>query len=135
MALVFTDLGERRVLDSVAGNVLSGLSLRLFSNDYTPTASSVPSDFVQASFGGYSQQTLGAFDPAVTDGNGDAVVEHSTELEYIATSAETIYGYFVVETGSPDAVIYAERFASAKQIDDGTTFRFTPRMTAGTASA
>ena len=103
-----TNTGREAMWDVLlAGN----LSLRLFSNNFSPSGTSVLGDFTEATFTGYAAITLtgGAW---VTTAGGPATAVFAQQAFSIGTSAQTIYGYYIVHVASGTVWRYG-RFPSA----------------------
>lgn len=132
MALVVPNVGELELIDWMinVSSVPENLTLKLFANDYTPVATSVDTDFTEASFTGYTSKTLtrGSWGTASTNGSGEAEIEYGSAQTWNATSSETIYGYFVVGATS-GTLIYAERFDTSRPLSNGDSLTITPKIT------
>jgi len=106
----------------------SGLSLRLFQNDITPSRLSVAADFVVADFSGYMNIDLGAWVVAVDTVEEEPVMQAPESVFTDSTGAvdNVIYGYYILDGG---AVIAAEKFTTPVPMEDaGDTIRITPRL-------
>jgi hypothetical protein len=109
MALQITTAGKEVVLKYLTGNVSATetLKLKLFTNNYTPTPSSIAIDFTEANGGGYAEKLLTA--SAWTFSNGIATCP--AQLWTFTGSVGNVYGYYLIRQTSAD-VIAAERFTS-----------------------
>jgi len=110
MALQITTEGKHIVLKYLVGNVATteGLLLKLFTNNFTPTASSSSIDFTEVgSIGGYTAKTLTT--SAWTFLNGIAACP--PQLWTFTGSIGNIYGYYLVRATTGD-IVAAERFTS-----------------------
>jgi len=112
-------------------SLVEGLALRLYTNDLTPGRGSVTADFIEATFGGYSQRLL----PRA--GYGAPVVELHTArmtlagdaLEWTPTTAgQVLIGAFVVGQASNN-LYAARRFATPRVTVIGEGLRLFPVWT------
>jgi hypothetical protein len=142
MSLVLADIGADEVLKTYFNNSRpaggNNLTLKLFTNDYTPVDTSVAGSFTEASGGGYAAKTLTNGSWTVTTANdpSDAVYAQQTFTFTGALSGSaTIYGYFVVDADG--TLIWAERLAqSFTPASNGDELKVTPKfqMSKGTPS-
>ena len=131
MALVVTNAGEL-LLQTWAIKSTStpeNLTLKLYSNNYTPVATSSSGDFTESSFSGYSAKTL-----TRSSWNDPTTVSTKAEITYAdqtftASGAGTVYGFYIVGATS-GTVIWAEKFASARTLASGDTLTVSPKITA-----
>jgi outer membrane lipoprotein SlyB len=94
-----------------SGILNSGLVMRLFTNNITPTNANVIGDFTEATFAGYSSQTLGAWSaPSVTAHVGK--VSGAALTFTITAGSQTVYGYYVTDAGNTK-LYFAERDPNA----------------------
>lgn len=130
MGYIVPDVGERELLERA---LTSGLYVALFTNNHTPSSSTVRSDLTECSDMNYTsdgRKSL-SFSSATTTG-GKAVKSASSAVSWTFSpdimemrTPFTVYGYFVVfdsstgETSSP--VIMVERFSSPFYIDAATS--------------
>lgn len=124
MAIMTPDAGSLKILDKYLNE--NNLTLKLFTNDYTPVESSLASDFTEATGGGYAPLPLTAGGWTVgLDGSGIPTATYSTQVfsftGALALSA-AIHGVYVVDADG--VCIFSERAAAT----------FTP-ATAGEAYA
>lgn len=113
MSLVLSNNGEFDSLNHILGKVNPpNLVLRLFKNNYTPSQTSVTSDFTEADFTGYSAITLLPSDWSITEGTPSFA---ETAYKYFTSTAnqsvQNIYGYYLTWVGS-GRLFYSERFPS-----------------------
>lgn len=117
--------------DVISTNLLDGLTIKLFQNDYTPVNTSVAGDFTVATFDGYSNQTLSGFSAAAlnVDNKAQTVGDLVTWTKTAGATSNTIYGYYVVTGGG--ALVYAERNPAGGVLVNttGQTFSVLPRFT------
>jgi len=140
MALVLADLGAATILDAFFNNSWPAggkdLTLKLYTNDYTPLDTSTAGSFTEAAGGGYATKTLS---------NGSWTQSQVSNIEQVAYAQQTItftgalngsatvYGYFVVDADG--VLVYGERFATAFQpTSNGDAIKVTPlfQMSKGT---
>lgn len=105
------------------------LSLKLYTNDYVPVDTTVAGSLTEATFTGYSAKTLsrGGWTGPSTNAQGKAEISYP-EQSWDATSAETVYGYFVIGATSGTCV-WAERFAGARALGASDTIKVVPKLT------
>lgn len=132
MSLVVPDAAEVRILQAFLANPLS---LRLYSNNYTPIATSVAASFTEVAGGGYAAKALILAGWAFT-ANAPSFGQYAIQAWNFtgATNAPgTIYGYFVTRD-SDGLLMWAERLpAISIPVTPilGTLLQITPRFTAG----
>lgn len=92
------------------------LVLKLYSNNYVPDKGSDSTDFVEATFSGYSQHTLirNQWDDATTNGDEKGESVYGDIQSYTFGTSQTIYGCYVDTDDTNETVIYARRFESPK---------------------
>lgn len=115
-------------------SLVEALALRLYTNDYTPTRSSVTADFVEATFGGYGQRLLprGGYGPPVIDVNTARLTLAGDPFTWTPTDAgQTLRGCFVVGQASNN-LYAARRFASPRVTVVGEVLRLFPVWTLAT---
>lgn len=129
MAGSIPNVEEQRIGENYVSN---GVSIRLYSNNYTPVEASTLANFTEVSGGGYSAVSLAG--NSFTWTPGDPTVGEAPEQEWVFTGATTapgtIYGYYLVDlvTG---LYIGGERFAGAILPFTpvaGSTIRLTPTV-------
>lgn len=133
MALVVPNVGENKLLSFALGDASpADQTLKLYVNDYTPVAGSVAGDFTEMSTLGYSAKTLTMASWTIAQ-NGSAEAEATYAQQtwtFTAGSAVTVYGYYVVDSGS-GVLLWAERFSSPPTVQNsGDIIRVTPVLTA-----
>lgn len=136
MAIVFTNEGEKTLLTWMLDSTATpeNLSLKLYSNDHTPTATDDGTAYTEATFTGYSAKTLsrGSWGtPSTSD--GVASIAYSAAQTWDATSAQEIYGYYLVG-GTSGALIGAEKFSTVRELAINDTLSVLPKITLDTAS-
>lgn len=128
MALVVPDSAERDNLDYTLDR--RDRVYHLYQNNYTPTDSSVLSDFVEANFTGYAAQTVAAtaWNNATTDASGNTCAT-AADLVWTntGTTSQTIYGYYVTDTGGT-ILEWCERFANPRTLNPNDKLTLTPQV-------
>jgi hypothetical protein len=76
MTLILQNVGEIAILTSAFG--AQDLSVSLFSNNYTPTATTTLNLMTECSFDGYQKATLEATNLSVSEIDGSAVANWGT---------------------------------------------------------
>lgn len=118
-APVYTSLfaeNNLTALKTAATGLLDGAICRLFSNNITPTKSTLLASYTEATFNGYAEIVV-TWNAAVVNA-GDFRQIFSQLLSWIAGAAptpETIYGWYLVNTGGTE-VIAAQRFDDEVEI-------------------
>lgn len=115
---------------SLAG--VQNLTLKLFKNNITPAETDTAGTYTEAAFTGYSAVTLTseqatALWPAPTTSSGTTSSTYGTPAVFSATSAETEFGYYVVEATST-ILMWAEAFASSIGMVNPSTLTITPKL-------
>ena len=109
MSLIVPDTYELEVLHGV---IDAGLTVKLYSNDYTPSGSTTLSAFTECTGGGYAPLILNPANWNVVAGD-PTVATYNTTLIWTFTGAlggpGTAYGYYVIKTSNSD-LMWAERF-------------------------
>lgn len=131
MALIVANVGEILLVKWALKDtsISEDLVLKLFSNNYTPIATSVAGSFTECSFPGYAAISLLRSDwsDPVTNAGGKAQTVQASKT-FTATGDGTAYGYYVVSSIS-GTLMWAERFGSVANPTDGDTITITPKMT------
>jgi hypothetical protein len=130
MALITTNNGEVILLEwmLVEEAFTDPVKLKLFSNNYTPVATSAVGDFTEATFTGYTEKTLDRDTwnaPSSSGGKGTITYPEQT---WTAGSSQTIYGYYITNNAE-DEVLWAEKFASARALASSDVLNLTVRLT------
>lgn len=102
MAATFSYQGKLMKLDVVRVQFLNTLTLHLFQNNHTPDCTEAdPSVYTEATFPGYSAQSILDFGAPTLDGICDARTTTGlyTFLDTGPTPANTIYGYYITDDG------------------------------------
>lgn len=132
MALVLADVGADTILKAFFNNVWpvggKDLTIKLYTNDYTPVDTSVAGSFTEASGGGYAAKTLtnGSWTITAANDPSDAVYAQQTwTFTGALTGGATIYGYFVVDADG--VLVYAERMGTSfTPANNGDQLKITP---------
>lgn len=132
MALVVCDAGEVELLKRVLYTDASAenWTLKLFKTNVTPAEGDTAASYTVADFTGYANKTLTSSQSASTwavptTGSGTTSSTYGTDQTWSPTSAQTVYGYYVVGATST-VLLIAEAFAAAKNLADGDTLTLTP---------
>jgi len=112
MALVVPNEGEVQILNVALGKAAAeNLTLKLFSNNYTPTETDTPASFTEVSGYGYTAQTVTSANWTITAGAPSTAVSVAKTFSFTG-AAGNVYGYYLV--GATSAKVYwAERFGTA----------------------
>ena len=97
------------------------LSVRLYSNDYTPVDGSTLADFTEAGWGGYFRETInraGWGVPTIIDTRASGTYATVFEWTNNSGASVTVYGYYVVNPAT-GKVRWAERFGSPRVLAAG----------------
>jgi hypothetical protein len=134
MALVIPDGAEvewgKRCLYSNAGS--ENLTLKLFSNSITPAESDVAATYTEATFTGYVAKTLtssqsGATWAVPTTSSGTTTSTYGTNMNWLPTTSETIYGLYIIFTTST-LLAAAEAFGAPKGLANGDSLTIVPSI-------
>lgn len=128
MALVYTTTGANKTLIQYLGS--GNLTLRLFTNNYTPVVTSLNNMFTDAAGGNYAAITLDK-NSWTTALNGNISESTQNEQTFTFTGNLTgnaaVYGYFI--TDANNAAIWAERFGNNfTPTNNGDTIKITPKL-------
>jgi hypothetical protein len=86
------------------------LTLRLYSNNYTPVEASTYASFTEATFTGYSAAALTAGSWTITAADpSTAAYPQVTFTSTAGSQNQNIYGYYVTRATGPE-VVFAELF-------------------------
>jgi len=110
--------GEILLLQYIVGLVEAGNPvLHLYTNDVTPSDSTVIADLIEASSTGYTAITLVSSNWTTTQGAGVTTAVYSERTFSFSTDA-VCYGYYVTDTTGK--LLWLERFSGAPfDIPDG----------------
>lgn len=128
MAIVITDIGKQKALEYLVGKdtTTESLTLKLYSNNLSPSTDDTVSLYTEVSGNGYSDKSLTGSSWIVTDG----VASYSQQTWTFTGAAGAVYGYYVVSATSGD-LIFAERFSGAPYTvaNNGDTIKVTLNIT------
>ena len=133
MAIIVPNGAEQTALKMIINYASpENLVLKLYTNNYTPIATSTESDFTVASGGGYSSVTLtGASWTVSTNGSGQAEAVYAQQTFTFTgalSGSATIYGWVLVQSSS-GYLIAAEKSANTfTPASNGDTWYITPRL-------
>ena len=138
MAIVIPNSAEVMLLQRALGNSPSeNAVLKLFTNDYTPLATSAEGNFTEMTGHAYAAKTLATSNWAVvSDSNGTAVASYPQQIwTFMAdTGPTTMYGYFVVGA-TTGQLLWAERMPNPYVVEnDGDVLKITPRFAANSVA-
>jgi hypothetical protein len=131
MGLVVPNTQEVEVL---IDRLTPALTMKLYGNDVTPSATSTAVAFTEISGGGYASKPLVFLDWVITPGTPSQAVYNVTQVWTFTSVIDlpgTIYGYFVIRD-SDGELMWAERFPSAVvpfSPENGSLVRVLPRYT------
>jgi hypothetical protein len=131
MSMIVPDTVE---VEIITGIITPALTLRLYSNNYTPVPTSIAANFTEIVGGGYAAKALTFASWVITPNSpSDALYPLQTWTFTGPTNAPgTIYGYYV--TRNSDGLLrWAGRFAVGYLPFSpiaGSTVKITPRFTA-----
>ena len=132
MALVVPNTLEVEILTE---KLTPALTMKLYSNDVTPSGGSAPAGFTEVAGGGYTSKPLTFANWSISAGDPSSAVYNATQQWTFTgpTNAPgTIYGYFVTRN-SDGKLMWAERFPSAVVPFSpiaGSIIKVLPRFTA-----
>lgn len=129
MSIVVPNVGEQVVLQDYLQD--GPLTLKLYSNNYTPVEGSTAASFTEVSGGGYVAKTLAAIGWTITPADPSFATFIAQVFGFTGpTNAPgTIYGYYIVDASN--VVRWAERFPSAVVPFTpiaGSSINITPRL-------
>lgn len=132
MGLIIPNEGELELLDKmlkVALAVDEDYSLKLYKNNYTPTAASTAANFTEADFDGYTAKILVRANwNTSTTVSGKASTSYPQQSWTCGVTTNDIYGYYVQGADS-GVVLWAERFANTKTLEENDVINLTLRFT------
>jgi hypothetical protein len=131
MAAIAPNEAELRCLQRELG---TDLDLVLFVNDLTPDEDTEAADLTEPSGGGYAPIEIVAWPTGWTITAGDPTTAEATVASWdlVSGTVPTVYGWALVERGSPDRIVRVERFATPKTVASlpGGRLAIRPRVTA-----
>jgi hypothetical protein len=133
MPLVVPDALEVEVLTTL---LTPALTMKLYSNNYTPVGGSAAANFTEVAGGGYANKPLTFANWVITSGS---LALYNAMQEWVFTGVTnapgTIYGYYITRN-SDGKLMWAERFPAANVPFTpiaGSIIRVLPRLTAESA--
>ena len=117
MTNIVPNSGELEFLNAA---FTSGLNLRLFTNNITPSGTTTLASLNEANFNGYTSggQALGSWTIVTVAGKAQATIASPTWFVMPPSATQTIYGYFIA---SGSALLALERFGTPIVIDIDTS--------------
>lgn len=116
MSLKLVDAGISNRLTQLQTNWnATPLKLHLYSNNQTPTTSSVIGDFTECTFAGYAAQNLTTWTaPSVAAHVASMTAAALTFTRSTTGALQNIYGYYVTTSGG--TLLWAEIFSDAPRV-------------------
>lgn len=137
MTLIVPNQGEQINLDAATGKAAAtAWTLRLFSNNYTPIASTTEADVTEVAGGGYAAIPLTAANWTTTPGapTSSAYAAQTFTFTGVTNAPGTVYGYYI--TRADGKLIYAERLPAAfTPASNGDSVVVTPTITLGSVTS
>lgn len=134
MSICVTDVGKIKALQLYLADALT---LKLYSNNVTPSKLKVAGDFTEVIGGGYANFSLTFAHWVIIGGSpGRADYDELKTFSFtgVTTGPGTIYGYFVVDAGG--VLRWAERFPVVPFTPIlGSFIKLIPRFSAGSIFA
>jgi len=109
-----------KAMTEIKTAILDGGSMRLYQNDYTPTAATTLADLTEADFTGYAAVTLTTWSGVYLTAAGYAAVNSPlASFRPVApfTVGNQIYGIFIRDVAG--ALVLAQRFDDPVSMVDG----------------
>lgn len=130
MSLLVPNQGEEIALAALLNKTApQDLTLRLFTNDYTPVETTTEAAVTEASGNGYSAIALTAASWVITPG-APTEAAYPQQTFTFTGALGTVYGYYLTQNTS-GKLVYAERFASPPNIqNNGDQIKVTLKITA-----
>jgi hypothetical protein len=126
MALVNSQQGQVRQLTNYFADAMT---LRLYTNNYTPVQGSTEGNFTEASGNGYSAKALTGGSWTITPGNPSSAAY--AQQTYTFTGAlGNVYGYFITRDAD-SKYQFGERFTDGPYniVNNGDQIKITPNFT------
>ncbi len=132
MAIFIPNVGENKMLEYILGKASAGtVTLKLYTNNYDPIATSVASSFTECTIAGYAAKSIATSDWGSVSTNGSGKAQSVvTPSDFSFTGSGTVYGYYVVD--SAGVLLFAEKFPAARTIASGDNMSLTVTFTAVT---
>ena len=112
MALVIPNVSEVTLLNNML-NVATPTNtiLHLYSNNLTPSSTTVVGDVTEVTSGGYAAITLTSSSWSVATSGGGVTTASYAEQTFNITTSATIYGYYITNVAGD--LLWLERFTAA----------------------
>lgn len=129
--LVVVDDGELKMLDILRTQINSDAwEIHLFQNNHTPAEDDTAADYTEATFSGYSEQTVDDFGaPSLVSGEAQVAASLNTWTHNGGAVGNDIYGYYITHSVSGD-LMWAERDPNGPITIDtlNQTYNVLPRL-------
>jgi len=131
MAMVIPNEGAEELLGRMLNEEVSdNLVLHLYSDNETPSVTSVVADFTEVNFTGYASITLTGGSWTVSSSTGTATADYAQQ-SFVMTSGGDIYGYYI--TNAAGTILIGAEFLNGGSAitvpGGGGTIRVTPSIT------
>jgi hypothetical protein len=131
--IVVPDIAGRELLKKVLTD--ENVILKLYKNDCVLDEDSLLSSFTDANFDGYSSKTLitsswatpTSESPVAPCIDNEAVSTYAEQSWTCGSAGNTVYGYYVVGVSSAN-LLWADKFAVARVLEDGDILRIIPKL-------
>jgi hypothetical protein len=112
MALVIPDISEVVLLNNML-NIATPTNtvLHLYSNNLTPSSTTVIGDVTEVASGGYASVTLTSSSWTVATSVGGITTATYSEQTFNITTSSTVYGYYITNVAGD--LLWLERFTAA----------------------
>jgi hypothetical protein len=112
MALVIPNVSEVTLLNNML-NVATPTNtiLHLYSNNLTPSSTTVVGDVTEVTSGGYAAITLSSLSWTVATSGGGITTASYAEQTFNITTSATVYGYYITNVAGD--LLWLERFTAA----------------------
>jgi hypothetical protein len=112
MALVIPNASEVKLLNNLLNiSAPTNTILHLYSNNLTPSSTTVIGDVTETASGGYAAITLTSSSWTVATSGGGITTASYPERTFNITTSATIYGYYI--TNLAGDLLWLERFTAA----------------------
>lgn len=137
MALVVPDVSEVQMLIRLVGDITSLPSRNQVMKLYTSPAGNIPdtgttaASFTEATAAGYTPATMVPAGWTAATVSGTSTATYAPDVTFSFTAAETVMGYYVVDTTSPTPVLlWAESFSGGPFVlpSSGGQIQITPTL-------
>jgi len=125
MAIIVPNVGEEAMVELI---LAVDMTLKLYTNNITPSETDTDATYTEASGSGYAAKTLTSGDWVITPGAPTEAV--CTQQTFTFSGAlGAVYGYFVIRT-SDGVLLWAERLPSAPftVANAGDQIKVTPKF-------